>query len=210
MAKRANVINLPIKFHPLLIVVLLMMFLTGNIAMYSVILCALLLHELGHIVAAKMSHLRIESCTLHLYGGEIKLQQQGTYQQKLVVALGGPVATCIGLISCSFLPSLFAEPFFQVQLYLLSVNLLPFLPLDGGKIVCYSLLIIRPKAEIVELYLFGSLLAYSVLFVIALLLLSKALPVLILTILLWMRTFKEWQYRKYSFAYEKIVLKRLT
>ncbi|WP_235616025.1 site-2 protease family protein [Metasolibacillus sp. FSL H7-0170] len=201
---------LRITIHPLLLLVLLMMVFTGNIALYSIILCSLIVHEMGHLLAAKAVNLQLKSCVIMPYGGEIKLRQEGTYLQRLIIALGGPCATLIGMASCMLLPPLLAAPFFKVQFYLLCLNLLPFLPLDGGKIICYLLLTLFPKAKIYELFLSLSLCFFTIIAILAFIMLPKSIPVLLLSILLWINLVGEWKYRKYRIAYEKIVLNRLT
>ncbi|MEC1178344.1 peptidase [Metasolibacillus meyeri] len=201
---------LRITIHPLLLVVLLTMVFTGNIALYSIILCSLIIHEVGHLLAAKAVGLQLKSCVIMPYGGEIKLQQEGTYLQKLIIAFGGPCATLIGMASCIWLPPLLAEPFLKAQFYLLCLNLLPFLPLDGGKIICYTLLTLFPRAKIYEVFLSLSLCFFTIIAVVAFILLPKSIPILLLSILLWMNVLGEWKYRKYHIAYEKIVLNRLT
>ncbi|KYG92400.1 stage IV sporulation protein FB [[Bacillus] sp. KCTC 13219] len=114
------------------------------------------------------------------------------------------------MASCMLLPPLLAAPFFKVQFYLLCLNLLPFLPLDGGKIICYLLLTLFPKAKIYELFLSLSLCFFTIIAILAFIMLPKSIPVLLLSILLWINLVGEWKYRKYRIAYEKIVLNRLT
>ncbi|MCT6923108.1 site-2 protease family protein [Metasolibacillus sp.] len=201
---------LRMTIHPLLLFVLLMMVLTGNIALYSIILSSLIIHEIGHLLAAKMMDVPVKSCVIMPYGGEIKLQQEGTYWQRLIIAVGGPLATLLGMASSILLPPLLAEPFFQVQFYLLCLNLLPFLPLDGGKIICYTLLTFFPKAKIYEWFLALSLCAFTIVVFVTLWLLPQSLPVLVVSLLLWGNIIGEWKYRKYHIAYEKFVLNRLT
>ncbi|MEO4052126.1 site-2 protease family protein [Solibacillus sp. CAU 1738] len=200
-----------ITIHPLLLVVLLSMVFTGNIALYSIILFSLLLHELGHLLAARIVRVKVKSCVIMPYGGEIELgKQEVTHLQLLIIALGGPLATMIGMASCMLLPPLIATLFFQVQIYLLCVNLLPLLPLDGGKIICYALLAIYPKTKIYERFLSFSLLLLTILVIVTLLMLPQSIVVVLYSLFLWSKVIGEWKYRKYHSAYEKIVLNRLT
>ncbi len=200
-----------ITIHPLLLVVLFSMILTGNIALYSVILCALLLHELGHLLAARLVRVQVKSCVIMPYGGEIELgKQEITYAQLLFIALGGPLVTLLGMVSSMFLPPLIGTLFYQVQFYLLCINLLPILPLDGGKILCYSLLTFFPKTKIYERFLSLSLCLLTILVIVTLLMLPQSIFVAMFSLFLWSKVIGEWRYRKYRSAYEKLVLNRLT
>lgn len=200
-----------ITIHPLLLVVLLSMIFTGNIALYSIILCALLLHELGHLLAASIVRVRVKSCVIMPYGGEIELgKQEVSHAQLLVIALGGPLVTLLGMVSSEFLPPLIGALFYQVQFYLLCINLLPLLPLDGGKIICYGLLTFFPKTKVYERFLSLSLCLLTILVLVTLLMLPQSIFVAMFSLFLWSKVLGEWRYRKYRSAYEKLVLNRLT
>lgn len=200
-----------ITIHPLLLVVLFSMIFTGNIALYSIILCSLLLHELGHLLAARIVRVQVKSCVIMPYGGEIELgKQEITHAQLFVIALGGPLITLFGMVGSELLPPLIGTLFYQVQFYLLCVNLLPLLPLDGGKIICYGLLTLFPKTKVYELFLSLSLGLLTILVLVTLLMLPQSIFVAMFGLFLWTKVLGEWRYRKYRSAYEKLVLNRLT
>src|SRR4051794_39864267 len=97
-----------ITIHPVFLMLLLFIALTGNIALYSMIISALLLHEFGHLVAAKCVGAQVVKCVIMPYGGEITLKNEHQLQPEklLLIALGGPLATVLGILIAYFLPPL--------------------------------------------------------------------------------------------------------
>ncbi|MEG0473646.1 MAG: M50 family metallopeptidase, partial [Solibacillus sp.] len=196
-----------IAIHPLFLLLLLLFVLSGNIALYSVILVSLFLHEIGHFVAAKLVGARIERCVIVPYGGEmtIKNEHQLSFKKLTMIALGGPVATVIGIGIALTLPPILREGFINAQLILLTINLLPIWPLDGGKIVCYSLLHSFPKTVIFETYLSLSIGLLTVFVLVSLIMLPQSISLLIVSLFLLSKVIGEWKTRKYRSAFEKLV-----
>lgn len=185
---------------------------TGNLAIYSFLLISLIWHEIGHLVAARYVKVKVERCVIMPYGGEITVAQEGTVEHYkwLVIALGGPIATVIGILLTFLLPPLIAEQFFDIQITLLLLNILPIWPLDGGKILCNGLLVLWPKAKIYEIFLSLSLFLLSLVVVLSLLMLPSSAVHFMLSLFLLFQVIGEWRFRKYRSAFQKVVMKRLT
>lgn len=66
------------------------------------------------------------------------------------------------------MPELIAGKLISVQLVLLFVNMIPILPLDGGRILLAWLFLYNPKARVVELYYWLSFMVATTLFLITL------------------------------------------
>jgi Zn-dependent protease len=106
---------------------------------------SLLLHELGHAVQARREHVQIKGITLWLFGGVAKLG--GGFPSAAAefrIAIAGPlVSLVIGVLLLGLrvvvpLPSVVDGVVFWVgstNLILLVFNLLPALPLDGGRVL---------------------------------------------------------------------------
>ena len=201
-----------ITIHPLFLLLLLSIILYGDIAIYSVIIVSLLFHELGHFIAAKIVGAHITQCKIVPYGGEmtIKDEMSLSYNQLIIIALGGPIATCIGIFISAFLPPMLSERLIEVQLFILAINLIPIWPLDGGRIFCYSLLKWRPFSKIFEFYLTASFYLLTVIIIVLLYLLPQSLSLTIIGLFLWTKVIGDWKFRKYRSAFEKIVMNRLT
>ena len=107
-------------------------------------LCCVLLHECGHCVMAYAFGARIEGITLSPVGGTAFLRgnEQLTGLQSLLIALSGPLVSTALAALCCFLAGilpLYAEPIRQLACInglLCLFNLLPALPLDGGRALC--------------------------------------------------------------------------
>lgn len=201
-----------ITIHPLFLLLLLLFVLSGNIAHYSVILVSLFLHEFGHFIAAKLVGAQIERCIIVPYGGEMTLKSEHrlTFKQLTIIALGGPVATILGILIALALPPILREGFLNAQILLLTINLLPIWPLDGGKIICYSLLNSMPKTIILETYLSLSIGLLTACVLVSLIMLPQSISLTIVSLFLLSKVIGEWRTRKYRSAFEKLVMNRLT
>jgi Zn-dependent protease len=106
---------------------------------------SVLLHELGHYAAARVFGLRMRTITLYPFGGvPSQLDQRAGSTKAIWIAAAGPVASLVlwgGLTLLSAVGGLTPqlrvalEVTAQVNLVLALVNLLPGLPLDGGRVV---------------------------------------------------------------------------
>jgi Zn-dependent protease len=112
----------------------------------ALLLCAsLLIHELGHALAARRKGLAVTRITLSFAGGASDIA--GTIRQPadaLLIALGGPLASLLGALVAAIahvvivetsgpgLPASVAAIVAVGNAALTVVNVLPGLPLDGG------------------------------------------------------------------------------
>jgi stage IV sporulation protein FB len=212
MDERVRSIVTPMVIHPLFLPLLFGMVLYGDVAYYAMILISLIVHEVGHLMAAWFVKVKVKRCVIMPYGGEIELEGGASLNPKkqLIIAIGGPIATCCCLLVAPILDPLFAEPFIKIQLILLIINLIPIWPLDGGRIVFSFILMFSKKSRNYELFLIISFLIIFVSVLISFILLPRSLVIFILSIFLFVKIFQEWRYRKYRLAFEKHVMKRLT
>jgi len=198
--------------HPLFLPILFSMVMYGNISYYALILSSLIIHEVGHMIAAWTVKVKVERCVIMPYGGEIELVggQSLPPKKQLIIALGGPIATLICIAITPLLDPLFADPFLKIQLILLAINLVPIWPLDGGRVVLSLILIFSPKARNYVMFLAISLLLISLIVVVTFILIPKTLFLFVLSIFLLIKIIEEWRYRKFRLAFEKYVMNRLT
>lgn len=106
---------------------------------------SLVLHELGHAVVAKREGMEIEGITLWLFGGVAKFN--GMFPSagaEFRIAIAGPLVSLaigVGLIAVAAAAPLPPELdgvltwLGRINLILLAFNMLPALPLDGGRVL---------------------------------------------------------------------------
>jgi Zn-dependent protease len=113
----------------------------------SLFIVSVLVHELGHAVIARGEGVGVEGVTLWMFGGVARLSElPATAASEARIALAGPSATGLAagvfwllavLLDGGQRPSLLAAMFdwlSRTNLVLLALNLLPALPLDGGRV----------------------------------------------------------------------------
>ncbi len=99
-------------------------------------------HELAHVFAARQFGMRVQSVTLHLLGGETLIEGESrTPWQELWISISGPLASLgIGLTARSLSGSAdgtFSDILWSVgyvNILVAVFNMLPGLPLDGGRV----------------------------------------------------------------------------
>jgi Zn-dependent protease/CBS domain-containing protein len=106
---------------------------------------SLLAHELGHAVTARREGMELDGITLWLFGGVARFKGQfPSAGAELRIALAGPFVSLVIGVVCSLLAWAIALPggvdgvlawIGYVNLILLVFNLLPALPLDGGRVL---------------------------------------------------------------------------
>jgi len=115
----------------------------GAISAIAFVLLAfgsVLLHELGHALVARHLGVRVPRIELHFFGGAAQMADQPRSNgDEIAIAAAGP-AVSFGLAGLSLLlAQLFAVPLFQllayINLILGAFNLIPALPMDGGRIL---------------------------------------------------------------------------
>lgn len=192
-----------IRMHPIMIPMIIYLIATAQLAHYSIIICSLLFHELGHIAAAKWTGLKMTSCTILPYGGAIKIKnhQLAPPHHQWLIAIAGPFATAILYLVAQFFDFPGQAFFNKVQLTILVLNLIPILPLDGGQ----ALKAIIPK------YLQNTHLALSICVSTLLILVTyNQLHLAFIFTFITFQNIRSWQYRKYEEAFNKILTKQLT
>jgi Zn-dependent protease/CBS domain-containing protein len=106
---------------------------------------SLLLHELGHALEARREGMQIEGITLWLFGGVAKFRGMfRTAGEEFRIAVAGPLVSLVIGLAFTFIPTTISLPnavdgvatwLGIINLTLLVFNLLPALPLDGGRIL---------------------------------------------------------------------------
>ncbi len=116
--------------------------LAGGLALAGLLFGSILLHELGHSIVARRRRVPIEGIELHLFGGVAKMTAPPRSPgDEIAIAIAGPLvslALAAAFLGGAFLLGAEAPGWMTwiggVNLLLGLFNLLPALPMDGGRV----------------------------------------------------------------------------
>ncbi len=156
--------GIPIRIHATFFILLLWLVLgtqAGSpfieaIFVITIFLCVLL-HELGHALTAKRCGVETRDITLYPFGGIASIVTQPTPRAELAIALAGPLVNVV--IAAAIYPWItlpdISKPeevslSLPVRLFLTNValaifNMLPALPMDGGRVLRALLALLKVK-----------------------------------------------------------------
>ncbi|SHE09843.1 Stage IV sporulation protein FB [Chlamydia abortus] len=131
------------RFHPLFVLMMLLSLFTGYFVELITLFGIVLIHELGHVFTAKSFGWNVTEVQLLPFGGVAVVEESGNVpaREDLIVALAGPLQNLwMAAFALLVLATGWADPewwiyFIQANLWIGAFNLLPILPLDGGKIL---------------------------------------------------------------------------
>ncbi len=119
-------------------VMVLALFLTHSYISVAALLAAAL-HEMGHIIAAKLCGVPLEELKLGIFGASLTSKSMlCSYKKEIILCLAGPLVNLLSVfIIFPFCRSEsgFSSLFISASLFLGVLNLLPIYEFDGGRIV---------------------------------------------------------------------------
>ncbi len=146
------------RLHPLFTIMMLLSILTGYFLELLILFSIVLIHELGHVAAARSFGWTITKVELLPFGGVAETDQSGTssVREDIIVAAAGPFqnAWMIGLAyllgTVGLWEAEWTQTFIQANLMIGLFNLIPILPLDGGKIMQALLSCVLPYYRAIQ------------------------------------------------------------
>ncbi|NEW04501.1 Zn-dependent protease [Paenibacillus sp. SYP-B3998] len=131
------------RFHPLLTLVFIGAALTGYFLEAVTLFAIVFVHELGHLAAASGFGWRIREVQLLPFGGVLIVDELGSVstREELVVALAGPLQHVWMILTAMLFQWLgvgereWWNYFIEANIMIGLFNLLPVMPLDGGKVM---------------------------------------------------------------------------
>jgi stage IV sporulation protein FB len=134
--------GIPIRFHPLFVLMALFSLLTGFFIELVTLFGIVLIHELGHIAAAKGVGWNVRHIQLLPFGGVAEVEDSGgvTALDEIIVAAAGPLQNFIMIGVTLLIQQLgwwsneWGAFFIYANLSIACFNMLPINPLDGGRI----------------------------------------------------------------------------
>ncbi|GIO64418.1 MULTISPECIES: M50 family metallopeptidase [Paenibacillus] len=138
-----NVRGMTLSLHPFFVILMLFSVVTGHFLELITLFVIVFIHELGHAGAALMYGVRIRSIQFLPFGGVVEIEDQGrlTAWKEIVIAAAGPLQNGMMILFALLLrlagwgDGAFLSYVIYGNAMIALFNLLPILPLDGGKIL---------------------------------------------------------------------------
>lgn len=138
-----NVRGVDFSLHPLFVIIMLTSVLTGHFIELFTLFMIVFIHEMGHLSAAVGLGIKVRSVQLLPFGGVVHIEEEGkmTAVKEILIALAGPLQNVIMILGVLLLRQLgwgdeaFLTYLIQGNMIIACFNLLPILPLDGGRII---------------------------------------------------------------------------
>lgn len=132
-----------ISIHPLSHIVIFLSIITGSFLELITLLTIVLIHELGHVYAAKGFGWKVIEVQILPFGGVAIVEEPGAVpaREEIIVALAGPLQNgCLAGIAWLMMwtgvwDEAWCHYLIKVNAMIGLFNLLPILPLDGGKMM---------------------------------------------------------------------------
>lgn len=190
-------------------VIVLLSFLAGYFEYTFLTIIIIIVHEMGHFLTGYFLKLKVKEISLFMFGGVTIFDEDlnlNIFKELLVVVMGPVVQMLFYMIVYYFYTKGFVsvntmKKVSTINLTLLEFNLLPILPLDGGKILnnILDLILYYDLAHKVSLAV--SFLALPLVF-----LFDNKLIIILVVISLLLRLFEEINWHK--FRINKLLLER--
>ncbi len=157
--------NIKFRLHPTFWLLVIVSVWTGHFFEIITLCILVIIHELGHVVAAWSYRWRIESIELLPIGGVAKTDEWGTVpaREEIVVALAGPFhhiwMVLFSLIAYQFgwWSEAWTMYFIEGNLFIALFNLIPIYPLDGGRVLQAALSYVLPYRLCIQVTYWASL-----------------------------------------------------
>lgn len=138
-----NYFGIPIKVNPFFVLLLAIAFFYGKLQEALLLFAIVLWHESFHVVMAKVYRLQITDIELLPCGGVTRLDAllQLNPQVEWLVAMAGPLSNSLlvflayGLVPYFNIDPKWFDFFVQANIGMAVFNLIPALPLDGGRVL---------------------------------------------------------------------------
>ena len=197
-----------IIIHPSCYFLIVLSFLSGYFNLIFITTLLLLIHESGHFFTAYIFNWEVDKIVFYPYGGVSKFTHEVNcpLKEELIVLLMGPVMQLIGYSILLKIPYFYnyQEIITTINYSILTFNLLPIYPLDGGRIM-----------QILICYLTSYQLSFKIIYFISFIFLSlialifiynPTINILLIIILLVVKLITE--KRNINYYLEKFILER--
>lgn len=131
-----------VEVSPLFLLLLPVMFLAGYGVEFSAVFATMLLHELGHVAAAVLAGGKVYAVKILPVGLNATIEEGACDRWgRIIIYFSGPCVNLLLCVLCLGIDSYYLPPsdnmrfFISINIYLAIFNMVPLLPLDGGKML---------------------------------------------------------------------------
>ncbi len=135
--------NIDIYINKMLLLMLVIVILIGEGARLAVFFVIIFVHETAHVMMARFLQLGVKEIELLPFGGIVRLETlfELSPRDEVLVSVAGPLSNILMIVGClafrnsDLLGMENYDLFIQANLAIAGFNLLPVLPLDGGRML---------------------------------------------------------------------------
>lgn len=147
-----RIFGIELSLHPLFVIIMLFSVVTGQFLELLTLFTIVFIHEMGHVVAALLAGVTVKSVQLLPFGGVAVIEDHGrlTASREIGIALAGPlqngimIVIAFGLQQAGYGNQEFLTYFIHANAIIGLFNLVPVLPLDGGKVLHTTISLVLP------------------------------------------------------------------
>ncbi|MDQ0920043.1 M50 family metallopeptidase [Paenibacillus sp. V4I5] len=205
------------RFHPLFTLIMIGSAITGYFLEAATLFGIVLVHEMGHLAAANGFGWRVREVQLLPFGGVLVVDELGTAptREELIVSLAGPLQH-VWMILVALLmkwvdvgASSWWDYFIEANLMIGLFNLIPVMPLDGGKVM-QSLLgyLLSYHNTILYTAWISMILSLAIIVIAIIQLISGHLPLNILVIGIFLLVSNWYAYRQLPYHFFRFLIGR--
>ena len=149
------------KIHPLTYLLIIISLLSGRFKTISLYLLLIIIHELGHLLIGVFFNWKIDKIYIYPLGGLTKFKEKinKPFIEELLVNIMGPLFQII----FTLIIKRYDKNILLFSNSLLAFNLLPIIPLDGGKLLNIFLFLFKPIKKSIKYIIILSHVTYFVL-----------------------------------------------
>lgn len=133
-----NLLGIPVRVSLGFLILAILYMAAGLIAPLMAVITGLFIHEMAHAVTAYFFQVKVTRIELLPFGGQAVIEDIMALkpEKEIMVALAGPaISLFLAGVSYFFITVPLGATFLYANLFLALFNLLPALPLDGGRLI---------------------------------------------------------------------------